>query len=85
MAEMIDDCGSLITKRREFCLFRYTTILMQKMFASGLTFVSPQLLGVTLELRRTGGGGLTVFTDDLRAILEAPTVTKADGGDEREK
>lgn len=44
------------------------------MIAKRLTFVSPQLLGVTLELRRTGGGGLTVFTDDLRAILEAPTV-----------
>lgn len=34
--------------------------------------MSPWWLGVTLELRRTGGGGLTVFTDERRAILEAP-------------
>lgn len=31
------------------------------------------LFGVTLELRRTGGGGgLTVFTEDLLATREAP-------------
>lgn len=28
------------------------------------------LLGVTLELRRTGGGGFVLFTDDLLVILE---------------
>lgn len=77
---MIDDCRFLIKKSQEFCLISLNNNFNTEITARRLTFVSPQWLGVTLELRRTGGGGLTVLTDDLRAILEAPGVAMNCGG-----